>query len=399
MILRPSSTIGALLGATALAMAVPAWPAGPRIPDSDDAVLEWLPSRPSDPSQRQLRRLRAALAEDPGDPERAVALARHHFAIAQADGDPRQIGYGEAALRGVPEHRRTPELLVVGAQLAQYQHDFSRAHALLDRALAAAPSDPEALAWKTALHLVQADYAAAGQACERLANAASELLGTACRAQIGAATGSLRASYESLRAALAGRPDARPSLRQWVSVLLADMAQRLGRARDADAHYRAALALDDPDQYLLAAYAEFLIDERRPSEAAALLRGRERSDTLLLLIARAHKALGSPETARLTELLRARYADAARRGSRLHAQDEARFRLEFLTDAAGAADLAAQNWADQQREAADARVLMEAALAAKTPRAARPALAWLAATGFEDARLSRLAAALKALEP
>jgi tetratricopeptide (TPR) repeat protein len=371
--------------------------AAPRVPGSDDEVLERLPTRPGDPAQRELRQLRAALAENPHDAVRAIALARRHFDLAQAEGDPRHIGYGEAALRGVTETAGTQaELLVVRAQLAQYLHDFARALELLERALAIEPDDPEALAWRAAIRMVQADYAGARRDCEHLAQVASELLGAGCRAHVAAATGSLRAAYAQLLKALAQHPGARTSLRQWVSILLADMAQRLGDARAADAHYRAALTLAEPDQYLLAVYAEFLLDERRPAEAAALLRGWERSDTLLLLIARAAEALGKPGTARLAGMLQARYAEAALRGTRLHAQDEARFRLEFLGDAAGALQIAAQNWTDQ-REGADARILMEAALAAKSPQAARPVLDWLASSGFEDVRLARLAAALQAL--
>ncbi len=374
-----------------------AWPA-PRIPESDDAVLERLALRPGDPAQRELRSLRAALAANPRDPARAIALARRHFEFAQAEGDPRHIGYAEAALRGFTEATgAAAELLVVRAQLAQYRHDFARALALLERALATDPEDPEALAWRAAIRMVQADYAGARGDCERLARVASELLGTGCLAHVAAATGSLRAAYARLRDALAQHSGARTSLRQWVSILLADMAQRLDDARAAETHYRAALALGEPDQYLLAAYAEFLLDEHRPAEAAALLRGWERSDTLLLLIARAARALGSAETPRLAKTLQARYAESALRGgARLHAQDEARFRLEFLGDAAGALAIASQNWGEQ-REAADARILLQAALAAKAPQAARPALDWLSASGFEDARLARLASDLRAL--
>jgi tetratricopeptide (TPR) repeat protein len=245
----------------------------PRIPNGDAAVLETLPGRPGDPAQRELRRLRADLAANPGDPVRAIALARHHFAIAQASGDPRHIGYAEAALSGIAEDGATrTELFIVRAQLAQYLHDFPKALALLERALASEPEDPEALAWKIAVHMVQSDYAAARRACERLARVVSELLGAGCGAQVAAATGALKPAYARLQRTLAGHPQARPSLRQWVSVLLADMAQRLGDARAADAHYRAAFAADAPDQYLLAAYAEFLIDER-PRGRCALPRG------------------------------------------------------------------------------------------------------------------------------
>ena len=135
----------------------------------------------------------------------------------------------------------------------------------------------------------------------------------------------------------------------------------------------------------------------RSAEADAMLRGWDRSDVLLLLRARAARALGKSEGAALARDLQVRYAAAAQRGERLHAQDEARFRLEFMADARGALELAVQNWSDRQREAADARILMEAALAANDPRAAQPALEWLGSSGFEDIRLTRLAAKLRAV--
>ena len=380
------------------------WPrpasTAPRMPSSDSEVLERLPARAGDPAQRELRSLRAARDAAPTSPGPAIALARYHFGLAQDDGDPRHIGYAEAALRGVREGGATQaELLVVRAQLAQYQHDFARALALLQSALTLAPDDPEALAWETAIHMVRADYASARRACEQLARVASELLGAGCRAQVDAATGALRPSYARLARALAAHAGARASLRQWVSVLLAEMAQRLGDARAAEAHYRYALSAASADQYLLAGYAEFLVDQGRAAEAAALLRGRERSDTLLLLMARAARSLGDAQAPRLTEMLRARYAEAALRGSRLHAQDEARFRLEFLGDAAGALALAQLNWADGQREAADARIFLEAALAAKSPQAARPVFEWLDASRFEDVRWRETADRLMALKP
>ena len=53
--------------------------------------------------------------------------------------------------------------------------------------------------------------------------------------------------------------------------------------------------------------------------------------------------------------------------------------------------LAEANWA-VQREPWDARLLLEAALAADQPGAARRALDWLAASHLEDLRLSELAA-------
>ena len=59
--------------------------------------------------------------------------------------------------------------------------------------------------------------------------------------------------------------------------------------------------------------------------------------------------------------------------------------------------LARENWAEQ-REAADARVLLEAALAARDRVAAAPVLKWLADNNFEDVRLRPLAERVKALQ-
>ena len=61
-----------------------------------------------------------------------------------------------------------------------------------------------------------------------------------------------------------------------------------------------------------------------------------------------------------------------------------------------ALELARANYA-QQREPADARLLLEAALAARQPAAAEPALKWLAESGIESVALKALAAQLGSL--
>ncbi|TAK41431.1 MAG: hypothetical protein EPO29_08170 [Betaproteobacteria bacterium] len=386
----------ALAAITLLGTPAAAWSA-PYTPGDDQLVLERLPSRPGDPVQRELKALRQAHAGNPGDAALALRLARRYYDLATSDGDPRYIGYAEAVLRSWQDPGTAPaEILIVRAQLVQYRHEFARALQLLDRALQIAPGDPEALAWRAAVRMVRAEYSLARADCSELATVASELLASGCAAFVDAATGRTRQAYERLRAALARHPDARATLKLWVQTLLADMACRLGDPAAAESHYRAALALELTDQYLIAAFAEFLLERDRPGEAAALLRPWERSDVLLLLLARAERALGAAAADRHAKTLEARFADAARRGERLHVQDEARFRLEFRGDAQGALALAQENWS-LQKEPRDAQMLLEAALAARAPAAARPALDWLAASGFEDPRLAALATALARL--
>jgi hypothetical protein len=63
-------------------------------------------------------------------------------------------------------------------------------------------------------------------------------------------------------------------------------------------------------------------------------------------------------------------------------------------DARGALRLAAENYR-LQREPRDARILMEAALAANEHAAAQPALDWLRTSGYEDPLYAKLARQLE----
>ena len=361
------------------------WAAGalaaPHVPKDDAAVLERLPLRRGDPVAAELRKLRGA------------ALARRYFELAMAQGDPRYVGYAEAALRDA--HDDPPaEVLFVRGLLKQYRHDFTGA--LLDLQ-AALKHDPEligARSWRAAIFMVGADYAAAREECRAIEPLASELVATGCRAAVDGATGKARSAYEGLKAALDGRKDAAPESRLWVLTRLAELAERLERPAAAERHFRDALALGVRDDFLLAAYADFLLQQGRPKEIDALVRKWGHSDNLDLRLALAAQALGLPEAQKHARALGERFAAAALRGERLHLGEEARFLLELKGDARGALAAAAENW-KSQREPRDAAVLLEAALAAGDRKAAAPVLRWLEQSGLEDARLRRLAAKLK----
>jgi len=244
--------------------------------------------------------------------------------------------------------------------------------------------------------MVQADYPAARRSCDGLAPHAAPLIAAACRAQVDAATGQAAAAAAALRSALGRQPDASAEARLWALTRLAETEERRGDFAAAEAAFRAALALGLPDVYLQAAYADFLLDRGRPAEVLALLKGRGQADVLLLRLALAAKAAGDASAAAHAQALAARFAAASQRGDASHRKEEARFALGVLGDAARALPLAQQNFA-VQKEPADARILLEAALAARQPAAARPALDWLAASGIESAALQPLAAALKGL--
>ncbi|MGB4875120.1 MAG: hypothetical protein WBQ93_06605, partial [Candidatus Competibacter sp.] len=95
------------------------------------------------------------------------------------------------------------------------------------------------------------------------------------------------------------------------------------------------------------------------------------------------------------ELLEARFAAARQRGDDTHAAAEARLKLELRQQPAEALALAQRNWAQGQREPQDARLLLETALAARRPDAAREVLDWLARVKLEDRRLTELSRRLR----
>jgi len=179
-------------------------------------------------------------------------------------------------------------------------------------------------------------------------------------------------------------------VRQWVLTSLAEMAERQGQSRVAEAHFKESFAVAEADAYLKGAYADFLLDEGRAADAATLLRNEIRADGLLLRLALAEAALKQPRAREHVEALEARFYASRLRGDSLHRREEARFTLHLLKRPHDALRLAQENWA-VHREPWDARIYLEAALAARKPDAARPVLDWLEENRVEDVRLASLA--------
>jgi hypothetical protein len=381
----------ALLGALALP---PAAQAEAFIPASDAAVLEQLPSA-GDPWLRDLRDQQRALAQNPGDLEDALSLATGYVRLGRREADPRYDGYAQAALASWWDLAAPPiPVLLLRATLAQRRHDFAGALADLERVLAQAPRHPQAWLSKATILAVQGKPAQAQRSCARLAGTVESLIEAACAAGAYGWGGRARDGYRLLRDVLSRSPGAAPEIRIWALTILAELATQRADVVAAETHFRDALALELHDPYLLGAYADFLLDEDRPAEVLELLDGETRIDPLLLRLSLSEQRLGAPGLEEHVALLQARFDAARRRGDSVHLREEARFALDLLDRPARAVELARANWTTQ-REPADARILLEAALAADDPAAARPVLDWLERTGLEHVRIRALADQLK----
>ena len=188
--------------------------------------------------------------------------------------------------------------------------------------------------------------------------------------------------------------EAPASLRVWAHTLLAELGELGGDEALAEASYRAALAVGERDSYLLGAYGDFLLDRGRYDQVRRLLAEETRIDALLLRLTLAEQALGDPRAADHAADLAARFDASRRRGDSRHDREETRFTLHILNDPQRALGLALDNW-QEQKEPSDARLVLEAALAAEAPDHAGSVADWLAESGLADARITPLLRRLK----
>jgi tetratricopeptide (TPR) repeat protein len=330
--------------AVALTAAVAA-SAAPFVPRSGTEVLETLPRR-ANAADAALRRQRAQLSSVPRDPAAAAALAQRYIELGRSASDPRYFGYAQAALAPWWRAPAPPvAVLLLRATLLQSSHHFEDAMRDLDAVTRADPANAQAWLTLATVQVVRGEYDAAVRSCGRLSSLASDLASMTCLANARAASGQLPASERLLALAVersaGGGSDA--ALRTWALTLLGELAGRRGDAKSAEARFRQALAVAPDDSYLLGAFADLLLDQRRYAEVNVLLDGRQRIDSLLLRHALALQSLGAPSAVATVAELQARFEAAARRGDAIHQREQARFELYLRHDAQAALRLALAN--------------------------------------------------------
>ena len=386
---------GALIVVGAIFFRPPASADAPRLPHDDAEVVERLALRASDPRERERERLHAILSTHPDDLRTALALARLDIELSRARSDPRYLGYAQAALAAwwdLPSP--PPQVLVLRATVRQSSHDFEGALADLDRVVSITPDDAQAWITRSVVLAVRGRYGEAKESCQPLARLAPELVFTVCETSIEAVTGHAATAYDRLATTLRQARRLSPSENEWATSTLGEIALRLGHDGDAETAFSAALALDPDDPYVLAAYADLLLDLGRPAEAVKLVAGRTDNDGLLLRLALAEAKAHAPDATTHAEMLGARFDASHLRGDTVHRREEARFELALRGDPQAALRLARANW-DVQREPWDVRILVESALAAGDPAAAAPALAFLDEHRLEDPRIRAAAGKLR----
>lgn len=383
--LLPISMLCALLGVAAAPLR-----AEPIVPTRDDQVIDVLPAISG--SRAEQRRLRGQLAQQPHDPALALAVARRYLDQAHALGDPRFAGLAMAAIEGWTIEATMPDdVLMMRATLQQYLHQFDTAVASLQTLLARPGGQPRPQAWLTlaTVRRVQGRYADSDAACRQVALAGAALHANACLAENAA----LRGDVDRARAVFTGLLEQGrnpPATQAWLTTSLAELEQRAGRASAAEAAYQTALRLD-PDPYTTLAYADFLIEQKRPAQALSVLKGQTRSDPVLLRLAiagtQAKAATAPADVAEMRE--RIALANERPEAKIFHGREQAMFALAVDHDAARALELARGDVA-QQRESLDLLVFAQAARASGQPAALQEVKRIVTGMGLVDQRINAL---------
>jgi tetratricopeptide (TPR) repeat protein len=372
------------------------------VPASDDVVLERIviPRGMAD-GFRELRSLRAALAEKPTDPVLAVAFARRAIELGREEADPRYFGYAESALQPWWSQPAPPEeIRLLRATLRQQRHDFAGALEDLDALIAADGSNAQAKLTRAVVLMVQGRPKQALHDCAGLIGRTGLLTMTTCIAQAKSLMGAAATAGPGLENILDGPNfDGTPAERSWSLTVAAELAQRRGDAVAANRRFEEARAAVEAsgtrDPYLVTADADYLLEQGRAAEVRERLADYVRVDNALLRLALAEQLLKDPAFETHVRLLQARFDETRERGDTVHLREEAMFELRIRKDPVRALALAAENW-QKQREPIDARLFVDAALAAKQPQQAAPVLAWMRETGIDDPGLLQRADKLRA---
>src|SRR4051812_43966484 len=215
------------VGTLALAFSV-SLAAAPFVPADDGEVLERLPDRTT-PQYRELRRLQTEVAVVPNNVVAATTLANAYYRISRSEGVPRFLGYAQAALTAWWKDADAPSaVLVMRATILQSNHEFTRALADLDKAIARDSRNARAILVRATVLTVQGKYGEARADCERLPGLVSDLYVVACTAGIDAVTGKAHSARAALERSLAATPNPTPDVRGWFESLLGEIAQRQG---------------------------------------------------------------------------------------------------------------------------------------------------------------------------
>ncbi len=327
----------------------------------------------SEKLQAMLRATRAA----PGDLVAAKAAAAALAAEGRAAGDSRLVGAASGVLTPFMADPDV-EILNLLATVRQYQHDFTGALSLLDRAIKQDPSNASALLSRATIQIVLGHFDLAGTDCKRLSDVSRPELGFLCQSTALLLTDRAPLVYQRLQSIVDNPGLLDDSLRGWAIGLMGEIAKLQGDPETAKKHFSDVLAADPLALRERLLLADLLLKDKAATEVLVLLEAAPDVDGVLIRRVLAAEMIGDQQRAdTATAELDRRFRLNLDLGLTAHAREEAHYFLEIAGKPQVALQRAVVNW-NLQHEFEDAQLLIDSAVAAENPKAAAPVLAWMA---------------------
>ena len=374
----------------------------PVTPKSDDEVLLVLP-KSFLANRTKLSALQDKLNAAPTDPKLAAEVASQYLILGKSSGDPRFYGYARAAINRWWDTDASTAILQIRAKLKENDHLFDDALVDLKIALAKNPNNTndnvQILTEIGNIYRTQGRYDEGMEVGDQLQSIIGPVPAAFCRAPIMAQTGRAEEAYnllsEILPKAKANLPS---SLVQYILTIRAEIADVLGREDEVEKHFVEGIEKAPGSFYLLRGYGDYLLDHDKADQALALLRDHTADNGVLLRAAIAADQSGQSELAqKWTDELETRFKEISLRGGEPHGRYESRFLYTLKNDPEAALDVALKNW-QKKKEVRDTRNVLEAAIAAGKPDAAKPVIKFLRANKNEHVTLNKLVKELESLK-
>lgn len=361
----------------------------PYVPENSAVVLQTVPSS-TDPRVRAFATLRSELRQHPKDIKLVLKLSKAYVGYGRSTGNERYLGRALGVIEPWMAKQPTPiPIMVVHATILQSRHHFDESRLELKKILERDPGNAQTWLTLATVDMVQGRYEEAAKDCKSTTNYGGEYLGLVCAGELSSLTGHAEKAYRLLQFVAGGGKAVPVDFQAYVQGLLAESAQRLGWTAKAEAHYKEALQLTPGDNFLLANYGDFLLDQNQPEKVIELVKNFTQSDTSFMRLVAAEAALHKPQTQDDIQEMTARFKAMDQRGSHVYRREQARFVLYLEHDPQRALELAEKNWT-VQRAPKDIRIYLEAALAAGKPQAAREVVAHVQRWHLQDPHIGPL---------
>lgn len=350
--------------------------------------------------QAQVRSLDQARRAQPHNLEAALAYGRAVFTLGLIEGDLRWFGSAKAALAPWWQATDLPaEGYFLRGLIKQGFHDFTAGMADIDRAIALEPRRAELWSWRFALHLLQADMAAARQDTEEMGRLFGQEEADVYRAVLLYRTGQPLPAVQMLMRAMRSPRYQDTSSQDWIGFHLGEAHRVAGQPAQAQAVWDARLKASAQSHLLRLSLAELLNAQGQYAQAKAVAMQQadpaSLTDALLMQALLASRGLKDADEARLASQMDARLRAQALRQEALIERPKLIYQIAYGRDVAAGLALSVDNW-QLQKEPPDALLFAQAALALGKAEAAAPVVAWAEKTGYTDPQLASLLRQLRA---